>query len=106
MTGYHASTNVVHTTTVTPRNQFFNNSSTGKGLLDSAATLPIVPTLNTILASGLTGLITTAVLIPGGTTDMEGCIILPPGAFCAIYTSTASGVAAGAFSFQWEEVPV
>lgn len=105
MTGYNAATNVTHTTPVIPRSQFFNSAGGCVGLLDSAATLPTAPTLNQILASGLTGAITTAPSIPGGLVEIDGSIILPPGAYCAFYTSTVSGAAAGAFSFQWEEVP-
>lgn len=106
MTGFNASTNVTHTTPVTPRSQFFNSTGGGVGLLDSAATLPTAPTLNTILGAGLTGAITTTPFGLGSLTDIEGAIILPPGGYCAIYTSTASGAASGAFSFQWEEVAI
>lgn len=104
MTGFNNSTNVTHTTPVIPRNQYFTSSSGGIGLLDSSAILPTAPTINTILGAGLTGAITTTPFGLGGLVDLEGSIILPPGAYCAIYTSTASGAAAGAFSFQWEEV--
>lgn len=106
MTGYNASTNVTQTTPVTPRAQLFNGSGGGVGLLASSATLPTAPTVNTILASGLTGAITTTPFVPNGLVDLEGSIILTPGAYCAIYTSTASGAAGGAFSFTWEEVHV
>lgn len=105
MTGFNGATNVTHTAAVTPRNQFFTSAGGGVGLLDSSATLPTAPTLNTILASGLTGAITTTPFIPGGLVDLEGAIILPAGGYCAIYTSTISGAAGGAFSFAWEEVP-
>jgi hypothetical protein len=106
MTGYNAGTNVTHTTPVTPRNQFFGVGASGVALVDSSATLPTAPTLNTILAAGLTGAITTVPLIGPSVVDLEGSIILPAGAYCAFYTSTVSGAAAGAFSFSWEEVPV
>lgn len=106
MTGYNQATNVTHTTPVTPRSQYFTSAGGGFGLLDSAATLPTAPTLNQILASGLTGAITTTPFVPGGLVDLEGSITLPPGAYCAIYTSTVSGAAAGAFSFQWEELSI
>ena len=104
MTGYNIATNVTHTTPVTPRSNKFNGSGGGWGLLDSSATLPTTPTVNCILGAGLTGAITTTPYIETGLVDLEGSIILPPGAYCAVYTSTASGAAAGAFSFQWEEV--
>lgn len=106
MTGYNASTAVTQTTPVTPRSQFFGVGASGTGLLASAATLPTAPTLNTVLAAGLTGAITTAPDGVSGLVDLDGSIILPPGAYCAIYTSTASGAAGGAFSFTWEEIPV
>lgn len=106
MTGYSANTNVTHTTPVTPRSQFFNTAGGGVGLLDSAATLPVAPTVNTILGSGLTGAITTVPNIGPFLADIEGSIILPPGAYCAFYTSTASGAGGGAFSFTWEEVDI
>lgn len=103
MTGYNATTNVTHTAPVTPRNQFFTSVGGGSGLLDSAATLPTAPTLNIILGAGLTGAITTATVVAPTVIDLEGSIILPPGAYCAFYTSTVSGAAGGAFSLQWEE---
>jgi hypothetical protein len=106
MTGYNASTNVTHTTPVTPRNQKFTGAGGGVGLLDSSATLPTAPTLNIVLAGGLTGAITTTTMTPVGVVDLEGSIVLPPGGYCAFYTSTASGAAGGAFSFQWEEVAI
>lgn len=106
MTGFNAATNVTHTTPVTPRSQKFGATTTPTGLLDSAATLPTAPTVNMIFASGLTGAITTASFIAEGYCDLEGSLILAPGAYAAIYTSTASGAASGGFSFSWEEVAV
>lgn len=104
MTGYNSSTNVTHTTPVTPRSQLFGTGATGVGLLDTSATLPTAPTLNTVFGAGLTGAITTTPFGLGGVVDLEGSIILPPGAYVAFYTSTASGAAGGNFSFSWEEV--
>lgn len=106
MTGFNAATNVTHTAVVTPRSQKFTAVGGGVGLLDSSATLPTAPTLNTILGAGTTAAITTAPTGFGGLWDLDGSIILTPGAYAAIYTSTASGAASGAFSFTWEEVPV
>lgn len=106
MTGSNSGTNVTHTTPVTPRSQFFGSGPSGTGLLDSSATLPTAPTLNTILAAGLTGAITTTPFGCAGVVDLEGSIILTPGAYCAFYTSTISGAAGSAFSFTWEEVPL
>jgi hypothetical protein len=76
-----------------------------QGKVALSATLVGTPVLHTVFDSGLTGAITTS---PGAQSivDLEGSIILPPGAYAAIYTSTASGAASMAASFQWEEVPV
>ena len=77
----------------------------GAGVCYSGATLPIAPTLHTVLYTGLTGAITTTPGFPCQF-DMEGSIILPPGGFAAIYTSTASGAASLWASMQWEEIPL
>lgn len=77
----------------------------GNGVVYSGATLPIAPTLHTVLYTGLTGAITTTPGFPS-LFDLEGGIILPPGGFAAIYTSTASGAASLWASMQWEEVPL
>lgn len=106
MTGYHAATDVVHTTPAVPKNNYIGSTATGVGKVDSAATLSATPIVNTILAAGLTGAITTIPQILPSLVDLDGSIILAPGGFVAIYTSTASGTAGGAFSFTWEEVPV
>lgn len=104
MTGYNATTNVTHTTPAVVRNKKLDGG-TGYGLLDSSATLPTAPVLDIVLGAGLTGAITTAAFI-GGLYDAEGCLVLPPGAYAAIYTSTASGAASMSASFSWEEVPI
>lgn len=106
MTGYNATTNVTHTTPATPRNCKFGTGAAGIGLLDVSSTLPTAPVVTHIFGAGLTGAITTTPQIPGFMVDLEGSLILPPGAYCAIYTSTASGTASMIATFQWEEVPV
>lgn len=106
MTGFNGSTQVTQTTPVTTRSRLFTGAaSAAKGLLASAVTLPTAPTVDQIFGSGLTGAITTGVVVPSYV-DLEGSLVLPPGAYAAFYTSTASGAAAGGFSFQWEEYPV
>lgn len=104
MTGVNAATNVTHTTPAVVRNKKIGGA-VGLGLLDSAATLPTAPVLDVVLAAGLTGAITTGQEISGELVDLEGSIILPPGAYAAIYTSTASGTASMSASFSWTEVP-
>lgn len=105
-TGYNIATNVTQTTPVTPRNNRFNGAGGGWGLLASAATLPTAPTNNIVIGAGLTGAITTAPYSGPAIVEVDGSIILPPGAYALITTSTASGAAGGNFSFQWEEVTI
>jgi hypothetical protein len=105
MVGYNATTNVTHTTPGTPASSFVGVGAAPLAKLDVAATLPTAPTLHTLFGSGLTGAITTAPQSGPAPIDLEGSIILPPGAYAAFYTSTVSG--AGFFgSFSWMEVPV
>lgn len=106
MTGYNSSTNVTHTAVVTPRNNYFGVGGNGVGLLDNSATLPTAPTINTIFDAMTAATITTSPKAPGGLIDLKGAIALPPGAYCCIYTSVASGAAGGHFSFTWNEIPL
>lgn len=76
----------------------------GNGLFLKAGTLPVAPTLRYVLASGLTGAITTAVAIPG-MYDLKGSIILPPGGYALFWTSTVSGTSGFVGSMSWVEVP-
>ena len=108
LAGYNGTTNVTHTAAVTVRSQKFVTSAAGnaRGLLDSSATLPTAPIVNLIFGSGLTGAITTVPHLGPSLVNVDGQIVLPPGAYCGFYTSTASGTAGGAFSFVWEENPI
>jgi hypothetical protein len=91
-------------TAVTPKSKLIGQPA-GRLLLASAATLPIAPTLDTLLAS-IGTLATTGYETTGPTIfDLGGDLVIPPGAFVAIY-STAALTAAGLFGFQYEEVPI
>jgi hypothetical protein len=105
MVGYSGGTNVTHTTPLTPRSNFVGLSQ-GYGLVDSSATLSATPTIQMIMGAGLTGAITTLPSTHENIADLEGSLILPPGAFVAFYTSTASGTSGAWFSMQWEEIPI
>lgn len=105
MTGYNSTTNVTHTTPAVVRNKKLGGAA-GYGLLDSAATLPTAPVLDMVLATGLTGAITTTPSVAASLYEIDGGLVLPPGAYAAIYTSTVSGAASMSASFSWEEVPV
>ena len=106
MVGYNSSTNVTHTTPVTPRSQYFGAGASPVALCDVAATLPTAPFLNSVFTGGTTGAITTSVTNGANMHELDGSLILPPGAYAAIYTSTVSGTSGFAGSFLWEEVPI
>ena len=105
MTGYNSATNVTHSTPAVVRNKKLDGAI-GIGLLDSSATLPTAPVLDVVFLAGLTGAITTSAESSDGLFDLEGSIILPPGGYAAIYTSTASGASSMSASLSWEEVPI
>ena len=106
MTGYNAVTNVTHTVAVTPKSQFIGTGPVPVALVDSSATLPTAPTLNTVLGFVGTAAITAVNGVAGIYEDLEGSIIIPPGGYAAIYTSTASGAAGMFASLSWEEVAI
>lgn len=101
MTGVGASI----TSAVTPRNRFVGGISS-QCFASTSLTLPGTPVLETILGTIHTGALTVTGVQPMTNVDMEGSLILPPGAFVAFYTSAASAASSMHFSFQWIEVPL
>lgn len=99
-----STTAVTQTTAITPRSNFVG-SAVGYGLVSSAATLPVAPTLQQMLGSIGTGA-TTVQQLQLTVLDLESVIILPPGTFAAIYTSAASAAASILASFAWQELPI
>lgn len=81
------------------------NGPRGQGRAALSATLVGTAQLHTVLGSGLTGAVTTS---PTGWAlyDMEGSLLIPPGGYAAIYTSTVCGAAGMCASFMWEEIPL
>jgi hypothetical protein len=89
-----------HTTALIP-GSYFIGAPAGVGKADASATLPTTPVWIMQLMGGFT-----AAALPSTTPaliDIGGSIILPPGAYVAIGTVTATSMLA---SFAWEEVPV
>lgn len=80
------------------------DTTVSKGRCALSATLVGTPYLHTVFGAGLTAAITTNPYLQQ-VFDMEGSLIIPPGGYTAIYTSTVSGAASLAASFMWEEVP-
>lgn len=104
MVGYNPNTNVTHSVAgVTHSNYWGPSIVTAQGLVDTGATLPTAPFVTHIFEAGLTGAITTEAAVSADLYDLEGSVILGPGAYAAIYTSTVSGAASMFASFQWEE---
>lgn len=106
MVGYNATTNVTHTAAVTVRQSRIGGqlaTPAAVGLVDSSATLPTAPVVHSILGVGLTGAITTTPAIEPGYVDVKGQIVLEPGAYVAVYTSTASGASGLNASIAWHE---
>ena len=93
------------TTNTQTRNNFLGAPNSTIDLTYSAATTP-APALLHLFGAGLTGAITTVPQIPGFFIDLEGSVIVPPGAWIGTYTSTASGASGTLASFSYEEVPI
>jgi hypothetical protein len=102
-TGFHASTLVTGTLTVTHRNlKLGGGDPSGRPFL--AATLPAAPVGIDLLGSGLTGAITTTPVVQAMVKDYKGGLILTPGANLSVQTSTASGASSSLFAYTWEEI--
>ena len=85
---------------VTPRNRFVGGVG-AQCLASTSVALPGAAVVETIIGS-----FSNAVSLAPNIVDLEGSLILPPGAFAFIYTSTASGASGFFGSFQWVEVPL
>ena len=48
----------------------------------------------------------TGINFDNGVIDLEGSLVITPGYFVSVYTSTASGASGYLGSIQWEEIPV
>lgn len=98
--GNYSTTNVTHTTPVSAiKEGRIGANFTPVGKVDSAATIPTPVYLATLMGAFTAGAF-------GSTSptwiDVDGAIILKPGAFCAIGALTA---VTGIWSMVWAEVP-
>lgn len=66
-------------------------------------TLPTTPVLETVFG---TVIATTLASTTPNVIDLEGSLILPPGTFACLYTSTASAATSFFGSLQWVEIPL
>jgi len=92
------------TTTNTVVRPNFVGAGIGTALTYSAATTT-APGLQQLFGAGLTGAITTTPQV-FSYFDLEGSLILPPGAWVGSYTSTASGASGMLMTIQYEEIPL
>lgn len=99
MTGSGASL----TGSITPRNRLVGGPA-ASALVDDDCTLPGTPVLEQVFGQAGTLAVTGTQLGPVTEIDIDGSVILPPGAFVAAY-SFAANTACAIFSFLWEEVP-
>ena len=110
MCGFNSSTNCTHTASVTPASSFYGVGPTAYAKVDTSCAssgLPTAPVVTHILGSAGTGALTTfGVGQPLTSVDLDGAILLSPGAYCAFYTLTASGASGFMGSFTWEEIPL
>lgn len=101
MTGYSGTTDVTHTTPVTTAKCLkIGSVETSKAKLDSSATLTGTPVLTQVFGHCL------ASAAGSFTHELNGSMILIPGAWVAIYTSTVSAAAALMASFTWDEIRI
>ena len=99
-----STTAVTQTTAITTRNMFLGGA-TSQGLAASSVTLPTAAILTHVLGVIDIGA-TTTVIHQQTMYDIEGGIVMPPGSYVHIYTSTASAATSFFGSITWEEVPV
>ena len=100
--GYNATTNVTHTTPVTPQPSKVGSGAAAQVKADSSATLPTAP----VYAMFIQNTTTATSNAMGTVVDLEGSIILTPGAYACFVTPTQASVNGMWFSFMWEEVAV
>lgn len=98
--GSSPSTDVTHTTPVTPRNMLIGNTSSPVAKVDREATIP-TPEYGLSLMGGFTaGALPASPLVAF---DVNGLVVIAPGGFVAIGALTA---VTGFGSFAWEEVAI
>lgn len=92
--------------TAGPKNLFINGASPTSGLY-SAITFTLTASAVITHVLGFVGTVAAASTgQDAGIFDLEGGIIVPPGCFAAIYTSTVANTAGFLGSISWEEIPV
>lgn len=99
--GFNATTNVTHTAALTVINNLIGSTTPGQGKADTSATLPTAPTYHTFMQNTASATVNG----PGSVIELNGSIILPPGAYACFVTPAQASVAGMWFSFSWLEFP-
>jgi hypothetical protein len=104
LAGYAAGGITVHTTPLSPQSTLLSSAASGAAKVDSAATLVGSPFL--FLPFGVTPITgaTAQVVNPpviGNLYDIKGSLVIPPGGYVGIYTSTVVTIIGG---MTWAEV--
>lgn len=98
--GFNAATNVTHTTPAVPQPALIGSGASANAKADTSATLPTAPLYGLFVQNTATATANG----PGAVVDLEGSVILAPGAYAAWVTPAQASVAGLWFSFQWEEI--
>ena len=100
-TGFNAATNVTLTTPATPQTRKVGSGLVSQARAAISATLPTAPLYDTFVQNTPSATTNGA----GGMIDLDGSIILLPGAYALWVNPGQASVAGMWFSFAWEEVP-
>ena len=105
-TGYISSANITVGGAITAISNFVGIGAAPQAVAGAgSATLPVAPTARLFLSNANTAATTAGNVAGPQVVDLEGSIILPPGAFVA-FATFATNTVAWWFSMMWEEVPV
>jgi hypothetical protein len=105
MVGYNATAPITNSVASTIRNSFVNGP-VGQVIGSTSCTFPNTPVLTKVFGKIDTGSITVSTQAPMGFAELKGTLILPPGAYAAIYSSISSSNAVLLGSFDWQEIPI
>jgi hypothetical protein len=100
--GFNATTAVTLTAAATAQSCKVGSGAVPQAKAATSATLPTAPLYHTFVTNTTTATADSTV----GVIDLEGSVILIPGAYACWVTPAQASVAGLWFSFQWEEVPV
>jgi hypothetical protein len=108
MLAYSPSVAIAGTLTVVASQPCLPFGGAASGVLYSSAsvTLQSTPILARVIGSLGTGALTTMIPTGIGPVDLQGSIIVQPGAAIAFYGTGAGTASSLLFSFLWEEIPI